>query len=1020
MAQPTPQTRHFITRRLRAMVRLAIVLVMVLLVVFAGGALFLASSSGKALALRTLSASLRSQLGVEGRAARLDYRPGALGVTLHAVNIRQPGAARAFLNVERVEVDFSPAVFRGTLVLRRLDITKPEVVLDSTTQGASAVGREGQRSSITVPSFDIQSGQVRDFTLTSVSPNGTHIAVRGLSLSFTGGGPGVARGVAVVSGGWSVRRGSAAMGFDRARADVSLAGTSLALTSIAMESAVAAIGGTASLDVSRGDLDVKYDARVALDELRTWSPKVPPLGGELEASGAIGGTLAHPVASFEGRIKRFQWQEVTDASVLAAGRWSGTDLTIDRYSVSSRVMGATLNGSARLAVGDDQGSSSLRAEASVENARRLAPVTRTSALPAAPLTLVADLRWSGPEPGPESLGGRVQIAVVNATPLRAAIATADAIGERGHWRVQSRAALDGDTSLAADISVLLDRVNLPQSTVSGRFGARSATLESAVRDLRRNGFLPADFGAVLQGGRATAEGLLTGTLSSPRLEARLSADSLTLGGVEHVRAEAQVRLEGRAVEITRMRAEASGNRVDVTGTATAGNGPIHLAVNARLDRPEILAAALPAGWRPSGLLVGSGTLNGSWTDPQLAARVSGDAAIGGRALGPVEVTARSADRAVRFDVALPALSADLTGRVGFETGWPFEARANLRKSPLTSLAALLDKATALPDTSATVTASADVKGQLDRLPASTAVVSVPEIEGQLRGRPLRLIQPGRLRFDGRRPTVEEPFRITLGGFSIGLARVRDSENGVTVTLDGRIEDGLAFLPPDTATPWRVEGPVRAQVSLNPDGDRVAIAGHGDATIDRLMRAEGEIARGVHLQARILGSAIEFSGDEGVVLGAPFSAAGRMPLAWAVPAWVGESAAARGDLSPMAATVSARSDARLAPALQALGVKNTANMSGTAKIAIEAHAAAPRLTLSWPRPPSRLPRSRSTISPLPSRHRPACDSIEDGWKSEHSIGKDRGRSSRPRARSAFCQAPKESFGPKGTRHWRFSR
>ena len=378
MAHPIPQTRHFIARRLRAMVRLAIVLVVMLLVVFAGGALFLASSSGKALVLRTLSASLRNQLGVEARAARLDYRPGSLGVTLHAVNIRQPAAARAFLNVERVEVDFSPAIFRGTLVLRRLDVTKPEVVLDSTTQGASAVWPGGQahaRSSATVPSFDIQSGRVRDLTLTSVSPNATHVAVRGLSLSFTGEGPGVARGAVVVSGGWSVRRGTAEIGFDRARADVSLAGTSLALTSMTMESPVAAIGGTAYLDVSRGDLDVKYDARVALDELRKWSTKVPPLGGELETSGTIGGTLAHPVASFDGRIKRLQWQEVTDASVSAAGRWSGTDLTIDRYNVSSRALGANLNGSARLAVGDDEGSSSLRAEASVENARRLAPVT---------------------------------------------------------------------------------------------------------------------------------------------------------------------------------------------------------------------------------------------------------------------------------------------------------------------------------------------------------------------------------------------------------------------------------------------------------------------------------------------------------------------------------------------------------------------------------------------------------------------------------------------------------------------
>ena len=72
-----------------------------------------------------------------------------------------------------------------------------------------------------------------------------------------------------------------------------------------------------------------------------------------------------------------------------------------------------------------------------------------------------------------------------------------------------------------------------------------------------------------------------------------------------------------------MTAEASGNRVDVHGTATAGNGPIHLAVDARLDRPEILAAALPAEWRPSGSLVVSGTLDGSPADPRVAARISG-------------------------------------------------------------------------------------------------------------------------------------------------------------------------------------------------------------------------------------------------------------------------------------------------------------------------------------------------------------------------------------------------------------
>ena len=55
----------------------------------AAGALLLASSTGKTLALGALSQSLLDHFGVEATAAGLDYRPGSLGVTLHAVSVRQ-------------------------------------------------------------------------------------------------------------------------------------------------------------------------------------------------------------------------------------------------------------------------------------------------------------------------------------------------------------------------------------------------------------------------------------------------------------------------------------------------------------------------------------------------------------------------------------------------------------------------------------------------------------------------------------------------------------------------------------------------------------------------------------------------------------------------------------------------------------------------------------------------------------------------------------------------------------------
>ena len=383
------------------------------------------------------------------------------------------------------------------------------------------------------------------------------------------------------------------------------------------------------------------------------------------------------------------------------------------------------------------------------------------------------------------------------------------------------------------------------------------------------------------------------------------------------------------------------------------------------------------------------------------------------ALRRVELNARSADRAVRFDLGLPTLSADISGR-GSSRGWPFEARGPSQEPGHIARGAA-ERTIALPDTSATVTASADVAGS--SISRSNRQESLP--------------------FRDRRTTPGAAFgsfsQDASGSMGVGqlwshsVSRSAGSRWGsrgperrrCLVALEGRIEDRIAFLPPGILiTPWLVKGPVRAQVSLDQDGDRFAITGDGDATIDRLMRAEGELARGVHLQARIRGSAIEFSGADGVVLGAPFSATGRLPLAWAVPAWLADAAVARGDVSPIEATVSARSDAMLAPALQALGIKNT-NMSGTATIAIEAHAAEPRLDDVVATATIEDAEVSVDDLSLTQQDRPACDSIAGGWKLPHSTGRDLARSSRPRARSAFSQAPKESFELKGAPRWGFS-
>ena len=79
-----------------------------------------------------------------------------------------------------------------------------------------------------------------------------------------------------------------------------------------------------------------------------------------------------------------------------------------------------------------------------------------------------------------------------------------------------------------------------------------------------------------------------------------------------------------------------------------------------------------------------------------------------------------------------------------------------------------------------------------------------------------------------------------GGSRWGSRVSASEKNGVLVTLEGRIEDGIG-LPSTRHAPshrgwWRTAS---CAGLAGPGWGPLPIAGDGDATIDRLMRAEGE-------------------------------------------------------------------------------------------------------------------------------------------------------------------------------------
>ena len=1026
-----PQPRR---RRRRAARLLAL-----LMALLAGCCIFLVSRPGKALVLDYVAGSLRNRLGVEARAAGLDYRLLARGVTLSGVTVELPGATQPLFRAERVDIDFAPGILFGTLALKRLDVIRPDVVLDATTQATPAGISTGTTAADSIPSFDIGRMDLHDLGLTVGRVPGTQVSIRGLSLALVGEGAGRLRGTLVVLGGLSVQHPHASIHLDRAHADVSFAGTSLSIASMSAESPVATVNAAGRVDVSGGKLDARYEVLANLGEVHQWWTNAPPVRGGVNVSGVLGGTLEKPVATFTARGDHLRWKDLSDIRASASASWSGGDLVVDPYEVSTSVGTARAHGRAQVAVVAGR-PSALRLEAEVRESRRLALLIGAPAVPAVPVSLSADLAWAGPVPGASTLGGSLHVAALDSDSSAPPLASLQARGKGGRWTLEQHGALAGETTTAAEVTITVDPATLSLSTLGGRMRVRSADVTAALRDLRRRGFSWADVADRITHGRATAEATLTGTLARPRVELSVSADSFSIAGIDRAHGEALIHVDGPSVDVVRMTAEASGNRVDMHGAVALKTSTIDLVFDGRLPRPEMLAAQLPAQWRPTGSLAFSGRLKGPLRDPQLAGRISGsgveangvvvdtldggvtfergllhvsdlrldsgagslrlggdidtrleqmaihargvnlalslrqpgvevenlsvDAEVAGalkrpsgtmsvaagsltvegRALGPLTMSAEATDGTVHFDLESPAHRAEVTGSVGLEHAWPYEAHANLRQSSLDALLAVLGPKAASLESTGAITVSADIAGSLDRPFDSSAVISVTQLDGQVQGTPLRLVQPGRVRVDGLRATVEEPIRMSLGGLAVGLASLSDQRNGdgIRATIDGRIEDGLVLMPPGASrTAWLADGPVHVEVSVTHEGDRVAIAADADATLSRLRRAGQELARDLAMRARVREGAIEISKAEGTVLGGPFAGSGSVPLSWVLPAWLVGAAPARDQKAPPEAIFSARADVTVARTLEALAVARD-DVSGSAKIAVEARATAPRL------------------------------------------------------------------------------
>ena len=428
-------------------------------------------------------------------------------------------------------------------------------------------------------------------------------------------------------------------------------------------------------------------------------------------------------------------------------------------------------------------------------------------------------------------------------------------------------------------------------------------------DLRIDGpgglasIVPADWRPT---GSIAAQGSWSGWLDRPRVSARLTGEELIAnglhfdslaGGLEVVDDELRVHDLRLSQNHGQLRVDGRYNiRERVLSTTVGGRG---LRVTLRRLWSSASDAAPVADADLENVSVDM-RVEGSVLQPSGEMSLTADAVrLSGRDAGEVVARAHAAQGQIRLALRAPRFGAEASGDVTLESPRPWTADVTLNGADVVQALTLLGvNPETLAASTAALSASGRASGNLDTRSLSTATMEVRALDGQVRGQPLSLVQPARLRLDEGRLAVE-PLQLRLGGLSVraagswGAAPGTPAE-GIAVNLDGRVEDVLNYLPPTSRDRLRVEGPFKVDLSVRGSADLASISGDAFAQVTyleekgparagsrppRARSLSGEVRLALDLRA----TAFEPNAVDGTIVATTLAiSAGQFPIAQQAP------------------------------------------------------------------------------------------------------------------------------------------
>ena len=373
-------------------------------------------------------------------------------------------------------------------------------------------------------------------------------------------------------------------------------------------------------------------------------------------------------------------------------------------------------------------------------------------------------------------------------------------------------------------------------------------------------------------GSVAAKGSWSGRLDRPRVSARLTGEELIANGLHFESLAGDVEVVDDEVRVHDLRLSQGNGQLRVEGRYNIRERALSTTVEGRGLRMTLRRLWSPAGDDPS---VADADLESVSLDMRLEGpvlRPSGEVSLtadsvrlSGRDVGAVVARAHTAQGQIRLDLEAPRFGAEASGSVTLQSPQPWTADVTLNNADVVQALTLLGvKQEAVAGSTAALSASARASGNLDTPSLTKVTMEVGALDGQVRGQPLSLVQPARLSLDGSRLALE-PVQLRLGGLSVhaagswGAARETPAE-GIAISLDGRVEDVLEYLPAASRDRLSVEGPLGVNLSIRGGADLASISGDAFAQLTYLEEKAPERAGSRPARARTLSGEVRLALD----------------------------------------------------------------------------------------------------------------------------------------------------------------